>query len=64
MNDAEDFLYDDTYDAFDPGDEEDEYDESFDECGMTPDGSCSLAGTEFCDFDCKIRQAMEDEEED
>lgn len=23
-----------------------------DECGMMPDGQCTLAGTEFCDWDC------------
>jgi len=22
------------------------------DCGMTPDGYCTLAGTEFCDWDC------------
>lgn len=26
--------------------------EEIDECGMTQDGYCMLAGTEHCDFDC------------
>jgi hypothetical protein len=29
-------------------------DEKFDwiDCGLGPDGQCSQAGTEYCDFDC------------
>ena len=36
------------------------------ECGLLPDhlgGGCTMAGTEFCDFECRIRQ-MEEEEAD
>jgi hypothetical protein len=32
-------------------DYEDDYDE-IDDCGMMPDGQCSLAGTEWCDWEC------------
>jgi len=31
-------------------DEDDE-----DECGMTEDGFCQLAGTEYCDWECPFR---------
>lgn len=31
---------------------EDEEDEGWDECGMMPDGLCTLAGSEWCDWDC------------
>lgn len=27
-------------------------DDGWDECGMTPDGQCTLAGTEWCDWSC------------
>lgn len=30
--------------------DDDEFDD--DECGMTSDGTCLLAGSEFCDWDC------------
>lgn len=42
----------------------DEYDYDQD-CGMTPEGACVLAGSEFCDFKCRERdwfEAMSDEE--
>jgi len=35
--------------------EPDEPDDGMDECGMLPDGTCMLAGTEHCDFECKYR---------
>ena len=34
----------------DEWDDQDDY--GFDECGMTADGTCMLAGTEHCDWDC------------
>jgi len=41
----DDFDYDDDIDDGELGDEE--------ECQMNPeDGTCALAGTEFCDWDC------------
>lgn len=49
MSNPSRFDYDDDPD-FDNVDEEDE-DEFFD-CGMTPDGLCQLAGTEDCDWEC------------
>lgn len=35
--------------------EDDESDDWFDRCGRTPDGTCMLAGTEECDFECPYR---------
>lgn len=32
--------------------DEDAIDDLMDECGHTRDGGCSLAGTEYCDFEC------------
>jgi hypothetical protein len=43
------------YDSID-GDEvysdEDAINDLMDECGQTPDGYCTLAGTEYCDWEC------------
>jgi hypothetical protein len=33
-------------------DDVDEYEEAIQNCGMGPDGLCSLAGTEQCDWEC------------
>ena len=33
-------------------DDEDAIEELLSECGQTPDGYCTLAGTEYCDWDC------------
>ena len=33
-------------------DDYDEFEAAADECGQLPDGTCVLAGTEFCDWDC------------
>lgn len=35
-----------------PYDDEDNEDESDFDCHMGPDGSCGLAGTEACDWEC------------
>lgn len=35
------------------------------ECGLLPDhlgGGCTMAGTEFCDFDCPMRRFEEEAE--
>jgi DNA-directed RNA polymerase subunit RPC12/RpoP len=40
------------YGFFEGGEDEDD---GIGECGMLPDGTCMLAGTEHCDFDCKYR---------
>lgn len=32
--------------------DDDAIDELMGECGQTPDGYCTLAGTEYCDWDC------------
>jgi len=44
MPDNDDHFYDQHDDDF-----EDEFEE---ECGLMPDGQCTLAGTEHCDWDC------------
>lgn len=37
-------------------DDDNEYDldieDDFDECGMMPNGQCTMAGSEWCDWDC------------
>jgi hypothetical protein len=40
--DLDDEFFDDGPDEYDPADE----------CGMTADGYCMLAGSEWCDFEC------------
>ena len=30
-------------------------DDAIEDCGIGPDGCCSLAGTEYCDFECPFR---------
>lgn len=37
-------------------DEEDELDREHD-CGLDGEGQCSLAGTEWCDFECPYRDS-------
>lgn len=38
--------------CFDDDEQPDDEDAYLDECGMMADGCCTLAGTEFCDWDC------------
>lgn len=45
-SDDDDFDYD--YDA------DDDFDDQLANCGMTPDGLCMLAGSEYCDWECRI----------
>ncbi|MEL7754173.1 hypothetical protein VO57_015200 [Citromicrobium bathyomarinum] len=33
-------------------DHEPEFEDEWDDCGLMPDGQCSMAGTEWCDWDC------------
>lgn len=49
--DENDFDYDDDADICDLCGQTDC---TCDECGMMPDGTCSLAGTEHCDWDCTL----------
>jgi hypothetical protein len=43
----------DGYDYLDDLDlEPDEDEDGFDDCGLRANGTCSLAGTEYCDWDC------------
>lgn len=41
---------------FDPMDDEsdDDTEDGLEECGMMPDGQCTLAGTEWCDWHCPL----------
>lgn len=41
-------------DSYDYGDECDDVDDGLDECAMTSDGYCMLAGTEHCEWECPI----------
>lgn len=36
----------------DPYTDDDAVDDLMDECGQDSNGICSLAGTEYCDWDC------------
>lgn len=36
-------------------DDEDAIEELLSECGQTRDGDCTMAGTEYCDFECPFR---------
>lgn len=51
--DGEGFEYDDDH-VFDYMDEDGG--DLADECRLMPDGTCLLAGTEFCDWDCPNSQ--------
>lgn len=35
--------------------EEDELEEAMGECGLDREGACSLAGSEWCEFECPFR---------
>ena len=48
MNDWQDY---DPHDDF----EDDDFDDGMDECGLCPDGQCTMAGSEYCDFECADR---------
>lgn len=43
---------------------EDCWDEMMQECGLQADGSCLLAGSEHCDWDCRMRDLDEEEDDD
>lgn len=32
------------------------------DCGLRTDGTCSLAGTEYCDWSCDVRDYIEQQE--
>lgn len=57
----DDFYDDDDGNCGDCGDCEDCWDEQMQNCGMMPDGGCNLAGTKYCDFDCRMLE-LDDEE--
>lgn len=42
----------------DRGDEEDDPDKALMNCGLMRDGTCSLAGTEWCDWDCPFAHTL------
>lgn len=41
-------------DEYDDDEDYDEDEGALDDCGMTPDGTCMLAGTEWCDWHCPL----------
>jgi hypothetical protein len=41
---------------FDDDDDEEDFDPA-DECMLGPDGQCGLAGSEWCDFECPLRDS-------
>ena len=48
-------------------DEDRDWDEALDECGLLPPhlgGGCQLSGTEHCDFECPFRDNSPFEEEE
>lgn len=45
----------DNDDCDDDCDDDDDFENALDECGMTSEGICMLAGTEHCDFECPFR---------
>lgn len=60
---------DDDYDGADDYDRDDAFEDALAECGMTEDGDCMLAGSEYCDFQCPINwdpidELLEFDEED
>lgn len=40
------------YDPDPDADDEDAFGYLMDECGQSPGGGCSMAGSEYCDFEC------------
>ena len=52
---APDYLdQQDDDDGLDPSEDEEDYSD----CGWTPGGGCSMAGSEECDFECPNRDSM------
>ena len=39
---------------FEPEDHDHDEDDAMFDCGMTQDGFCTLAGTEWCDWHCPL----------
>jgi hypothetical protein len=44
-------------------DDADPLGDAMDECGRTSDGTCMLAGSEQCDFECPFRDGLYGEAE-
>lgn len=51
-------AFDDDYDEDADDHLEDDEDEEYFDCGWSPGGGCSMAGSEECDFECPNRDAM------
>lgn len=62
-NDERDFDDFDDGDCGDCGHCDDCIDNMISECGLQPDGSCNLVGTEHCDWYCGMRDLEEDDDE-
>lgn len=53
FNTTNDVENDDDAGNDEPYDADDDFDEQLSNCGMT-EGGCMLAGTEYCDWECRI----------
>lgn len=65
---ADDYADEDDYldpllDGWDEADPYDEYEEAMALCSMMPDGYCGQAGSEYCDWDCPVRDWDEEAED-
>ncbi len=58
--DDDDFGYDDDDWCGYCGECESCWEDMMNECGLQPDGSCLLVGTEHCDWDCRMRELDEE----
>ncbi len=59
FSDRDLYEYDPNDNEYDDLDDEygaDEYEEKMQNCGMTHDGSCTMAGSEDCDIECPFRE--------
>ena len=46
-------------DEIDGADDYDEMDDILGECHLGDDGQCGMAGTEWCDFECPMRDSAQ-----
>lgn len=60
IDDDDDRWDDDDGWCGDCGDCEDCWDNQMSDCGMMADGFCSKAGSEYCDWDCRMSEILEE----
>lgn len=62
MSEPQESYDEDSYDSdFSGYDDEDSFERQLSNCGMTREGFCMLAGTEYCDWDCHVWDDGEEE---